>query len=138
MDTSEHPWFEVLIRAIGGAGLGMAFGVLLLGFSLFHAAVVRLSGTPVDMTGFWPGAIIYVFGFTVGGALMGALWPVRPSPWRQYVAGIAGGVAVMARAARIVEGPVATWGHGAYIAIAVVGALFGAAIIRVHRSWPLA
>jgi len=136
VDTPEHPLFEAVIRGVGGAGVGLLLGALFLGVGFLRAAVAVLGGTHVDTGGLWPAAGVYVLGFAAGGAVMGALWPFQPSRWRQYLAGVAGGVTVVAAVARIADGPTATWGLRTFIMIIGLGSLFGAAFTRGLRRPP--
>lgn len=127
MEAPENPIFEAVSRGLGGALLGACIGVVFLGVGLLRAVIAMARGTHVVMEGLWPEAGIYILGFVFGGAVMGALWPTQPTRGRQYLAGVLGGVVVVAFVARIVEGPVAAWTLGSYVMIAVLGSLFGMA-----------
>ena len=72
------------LGAAGGAALAVAF--LLIG--VLRAVIVLLRGRSVGFTGFLTTALWYVYGFAMGGAFVGLLWPL--TRWRplRYVVGI--------------------------------------------------
>ena len=138
MESPEHPLFEAVVRALGGAALGACLGVLLLGVGMLRAAIAFLSGARVSMDSVWPAFGLYVLGFAGGGAVMGALWPAQPVHGRQYLAGALGGMVVGAAVARIVDGPSAPWTLATGVFVTLFGGLLGLGFTRGFLGPPAA
>lgn len=81
-------WGRVRTGALGGA----AFGGLMLGVGVVRAVIVLIAGGQVSTS---PGrdlamAALYVAGFAVAGASVGALWPLRATRLGAYALGYLG------------------------------------------------
>jgi hypothetical protein len=136
VDQPESPLFEALMRGVGGAAIGIAIAILCLAIGAVRGVIVLLSGSRLDFRGLWPLLGLYVLGFAVGGAVTGVLWPSQPVRWRQYLAGMLGGVVVLSAIARAEEGPSVGWPLHVYVMIVGLGILFGGALVRGLRSGP--
>jgi hypothetical protein len=124
------------MRGVGGAAIGIAIAILCLAIGAVRGVIVLLSGSRLDLRGLWPLLGLYVLGFAVGGAVTGVLWPSQPVRWRQYLAGMLGGVVVLSAIARAEEGPSVGWPLHVYVMIVGLGILFGGALVRGLRSGP--
>lgn len=86
---------RTLDRAIPGAIFGALFGMLLLGFGAVSLIIALIRGVSISDEGLGVNQIltliiVYCGSFSVAGATLAALWPLRESRLGAYVLGYLG------------------------------------------------
>lgn len=119
--------FTTLLGSVLG---GIAAGVL-IATGLIGAGIAFLAGGAVGTDGMLRGLLFYLGGFVVGGAVAGALWPVRRWIGGRYGLGIVVASFVMIAISLFSNGPFSGWKTFDWIVIVFLSVVFGAGVPAV-------
>jgi hypothetical protein len=112
-------------RVIWASFAGLVVGTICLLAGFVSAMLIGGPGSITSDPNWAVTSLYYLLGFTVGGAVVGLVWPQSGSPARRLLAFTIGMMCIMTVVIAIDEGPPNRWHVEHYLAILILGPFFG-------------